>query len=498
MLMFIVSNLVGSSIQITTLPLPVLSTLQASGLVFNTLFATLILGEPFTRYSFSGTVLVCVGAALIALFGALPEPAHNLDQLLELLGRTQFILWIAGTLLIVIATVIGARFLKYLANKPVQKPNPTTITRLRLMRGTCYGFISGILSAHTLLVAKSAVELIVRTVIDRVNQFNRFESWLIVLALIVLALLQLYYLHRGLKLCSTSILYPFVFCIYNIIAILDGLIYFHQTSLLSPLSAGLIAVGTVILLSGVLALSWRLGEEDVTETLPPPHTPLTPGLGLVDDRPRSSSNLSLPRYSPEDESRRRPHRLSISERSPLLSHAHPRRQPRLTSVFAPVEAERAEIWASLADEPSPNEDEDFLASLPRSPILSPYLTHHRRRSRSSTLSNPSLVKVNTGGTSSGEEELPSPRLRAKQPRRSVTWSNRQYTREKRRRSAPFVLSPDPEQGPGERSGLLGGGPDTHPDRDRPRSATGIRRWSQWWKGTGKEDEGEGDRRGGDG
>ena len=29
MLMFIVSNLVGSSIQITTLPLPVLSTLQA-------------------------------------------------------------------------------------------------------------------------------------------------------------------------------------------------------------------------------------------------------------------------------------------------------------------------------------------------------------------------------------------------------------------------------------------------------------------------------------
>ena len=35
MLMFIVANVVGSTIQITTLPLPVLSTLQASGLVFN-------------------------------------------------------------------------------------------------------------------------------------------------------------------------------------------------------------------------------------------------------------------------------------------------------------------------------------------------------------------------------------------------------------------------------------------------------------------------------
>ena len=49
MAMFIVSNLLGSTIQITTLPLPVLSTLQASGLVFNSICATLILGEPFTQ-----------------------------------------------------------------------------------------------------------------------------------------------------------------------------------------------------------------------------------------------------------------------------------------------------------------------------------------------------------------------------------------------------------------------------------------------------------------
>ena len=55
MLMFIVANVVGSTIQITTLPLPVLSTLQASGLVFNSICASIILNEPFTRYSFIGT-----------------------------------------------------------------------------------------------------------------------------------------------------------------------------------------------------------------------------------------------------------------------------------------------------------------------------------------------------------------------------------------------------------------------------------------------------------
>jgi magnesium transporter len=94
-------------------------------------------------------------------------------------------------------------------------------------------FLSGILSAHSLLVAKTAVELLVRTAIDRINQFNRWQSWMILVGLVALALSQLYYLHCGLKQCSTSILYPLVFCIYNIVAILDGLLYFRQASKLS-------------------------------------------------------------------------------------------------------------------------------------------------------------------------------------------------------------------------------------------------------------------------
>ena len=204
--------------------------LGKSGLVFNSICATLILGESFTRWSFLGTVLVSIGALLIALFGAISEPAHNLDQLVELLGHRQFIIWIASTMVVVIGILATAKFTKTVATRHGQTP------RARLLRGMAYGGVSGILSAHSLLVAKSAVELIVRSVVDHNNQFNRFPSWAILIGLLFLALSQLYFLHRGLKLCSTSILYPFVFCIYNIIAILDGLIYFRQGSRLSILS----------------------------------------------------------------------------------------------------------------------------------------------------------------------------------------------------------------------------------------------------------------------
>lgn len=171
---------------------------------------------------------------LIAIFGAIGEPAHNLDQLLELLGRRQFILWMIGQAIVVVVIIIGAKTLKWM------NPWTSNSPRMRLFRGMAYGAVSGILSAHSLLVAKSAVELLVRTIIDRHNEFNRWQSWMILLGLLALALTQLYYLHRGLKLCSTSILYPFVFCVYNIIAILDGLIYFDQSSRLSLLHALLV------------------------------------------------------------------------------------------------------------------------------------------------------------------------------------------------------------------------------------------------------------------
>jgi hypothetical protein len=272
--MFILANVLGSTVQISMLPLPVLSTLQASGLVFNSICATLILGEPFTRWSLWGTLLVCSGAALIAIFGAIPSPSHKLSELLELLGRRPFVLWMSFQAVLVIGIALATDLTSHFKKT-------TQSVRFRLVRGLSYGCISGILSAHSLLVAKSAVELLLRTISDRDNQFVRWQSWMLLLSLITLALSQLYYLHRGLKLVSTSVLYPLVFCIYNIIAILDGLIYFDQTSLITPLHACLITLGTIILLAGVLALSWRLHDEQH-----PPgvgQSSLAPGLGLVED-----------------------------------------------------------------------------------------------------------------------------------------------------------------------------------------------------------------------
>ncbi|KAH8730506.1 magnesium transporter NIPA-domain-containing protein [Phaeosphaeriaceae sp. PMI808] len=424
MFMFVVANIVGSTIQITTLPLPVLSTLQASGLVFNSICASIILNEPFTRYSLIGTLLVAIGALLIALFGAISEPSHTLDQLLILLGRDHFLAWMFSTLFIVVLLIISNWILKRIY--------PRTTPRLRLARGIIFGCVSGILSAHSLLIAKSAVELLVRTIVDRHNQFDRWQSWMILIGLVAFALTQLYYMHRGLKLCSTSVLYPLVFCVYNIVAIIDGLIYFHQSSRLSNLHAGLIALGTVILLAGVVCLSWRLEDADDEPTsptasrhmgkVPMPQTALQPGIGLVHghiiDEPEESLDIEQEAPGLHGSITEQAIRKSINERTPLLQRAptgpaltvttwqkkrptletqqsaegtspSSRRPPRRRRMT--ISEETDEIWAELNDRdslPSPARRSADLERRPRSGTLparrknvqSAWLNQMRRRS----------------------------------------------------------------------------------------------------------------------
>lgn len=347
--------------------------------MFNTIFATLILGEPFTRYSLAGTVLVCIGALLIATFGAIGEPAHTLDQLLDLLQRKPFILWMCGTTLLVVVVLVSTKLLKYFL--PLSRPKPSASghftphllrlqSRMRLIRGMSYGFVSGILSAHSLLLAKSAVELLVRTVVDRVNQFNRWQSWVILLGMIFLALTQLFYLHRGLKLCSTSVLYPFVFCVYNIIAIMDGLIYFRQVSQLAGIHAGLIALGTIILLGGVLCLSWRLEDIDAhaaVTTVGSTQTGLGPGMAAVEEH-TSTSPVSLDGQDEE---------TLIGEREPLLNPKTNTRHLSYQRGRAPslpldfhldrdsVNLNAASIWAELDDSDYSSDDAHVRSSVDR-------------------------------------------------------------------------------------------------------------------------------------
>ncbi|KAL8987141.1 MAG: hypothetical protein Q9177_003628, partial [Variospora cf. flavescens] len=118
-----------------------------------------------------------------------------------------------------------------------------------------------------------------------------------------------------------------------------------------------IALGTLILLLGVLALSWRLNDPPTRSGVP--HTPLAPGMGFVDDSESDNTEAETSLLLRDDEEAVQPH----------ISNGKIPRTPTGKSRKGITETE--EILEEL--------DDDTLTEL-----FSPGLSHHRRSSARST------------------------------------------------------------------------------------------------------------------
>jgi len=82
---------------------------------------------------------------------------------------------------------------------------------------------------------------------------------MLVLGLVAFALLQLWYLHKALIFADPTLVCPSAFCLYNLSSIVNGLVYFDQFALISPLHLGLVILGMFVLLGGVWVVSVQSG-----------------------------------------------------------------------------------------------------------------------------------------------------------------------------------------------------------------------------------------------
>ncbi|RDB28885.1 hypothetical protein Hypma_015525 [Hypsizygus marmoreus] len=322
---FISSNVLGSLVQIASLPVVILAPLGAVSLLWNAFFARFILGDVFSPWMILGTILIAGGAVLIAVFGIVPEPTRSLEDLLTLFSRPAFVIYFsilgaAVLICLVITHITEYSFSRKLARvippspsetcsvhplttrpataltiglsvpiadtgnatertplldpksthsspapsflKQSQDPTIQSINRTRLLLAISYASFSGIISGMCLLFAKSGVELLLLTLRGQ-NQFWRWQAWMLVLGLGVFALLQLWYLHKALVLADPTLVCPSAFCFYNLSSIVNGLVYFDQFSLIPPLHLGLVVLGIFVLLGGVWVVSIQSGSKEV-------------------------------------------------------------------------------------------------------------------------------------------------------------------------------------------------------------------------------------------
>ncbi|KAG0005225.1 hypothetical protein BGZ79_006145 [Entomortierella chlamydospora] len=175
---------------------------------------------------------------MIGLFGIVPEPSHSLEDLIQLWKRPSFIIYFSLIEFAVVSLLIGNRIVERMLKRNAKanlstsqlqyhhlrsgsaasSVNPSmdeysthnkildgrlgklSSTRIKSILGISYGCVGGMLSSQALLFAKSAIELLMLTILEGKNQFENPLSWFLVIALITTALLQLYYLNKGLRL----------------------------------------------------------------------------------------------------------------------------------------------------------------------------------------------------------------------------------------------------------------------------------------------------------
>ncbi|KGR21766.1 hypothetical protein MG9_01891 [Candida albicans P37037] len=305
-LLFIIANVLGSIIQISTLPLIILSPLQSIGLIFNSILSCLLLpGDHFTNKLWVGTGIISLGAIIIAYNGnvnstpsnsplkPLPPIDERFHLILQKLINPSFVIWFIGTF----TMMLGLLLVNYIyLNKKIrqlQTRQPFSIitvcndnnnnnsssgggdddnkkhipinscnNKYQFFKGVNYGIISGTLTAHTFLFAKSIIDVIIETILHESfkNLFTITNAlpYLLLLTMLSIVGLQLTAFNLGLAQITTAILYPLCFLIYNLINLINDLIFnsLITSHKMTWLQLIWIIIGLIGVLCGVVILSW--------------------------------------------------------------------------------------------------------------------------------------------------------------------------------------------------------------------------------------------------
>ncbi|KAF3993411.1 hypothetical protein FT663_00434 [Candidozyma haemuli var. vulneris] len=275
--MFILANVFGSIVQLTTLPLIILSPLQSIGLIFNSIFSSMLLpGESFTSKLIIGTAIISVGAFIIAYNGSADgESLGDIDTderfrlVLQKFRRPTFLVWWIFTFVVILVLIrvnyVLSRRIHQLSlhkkGKRLSRNSKKAARELTLLKGTLFGVISGTLTAHTFLFAKSIVDVVVATLLERAtpkSSATYVTSALLLLATLTIVAMQLVAFNLGLSHISTSILYPLCFLVYNLVNLFNGVLYDELLSknLMTIPQLLLVVLGLIGVLLGVVMISW--------------------------------------------------------------------------------------------------------------------------------------------------------------------------------------------------------------------------------------------------
>ncbi|KAK4517644.1 uncharacterized protein ATC70_000984 [Mucor velutinosus] len=213
----------------------------------------------------STIALIVASVIWIVVFGGMyngddPEELISLESLKVLFVRPIFIIYFSVLNIAAFGGLIISIWSNWAISDETRKRKSQIFATMKQKKmkhivGLMFSIEGGVLASETLLLAKSGVKLFTLSIKSQVNQFNDNASRLILLALLVTAILQVYCLNTALKLYSSVVVVPVFYGTYTALGLVNTIIYLDEIGNYPPWAILLVFVGIGVLIYGVYLLS---------------------------------------------------------------------------------------------------------------------------------------------------------------------------------------------------------------------------------------------------
>ena len=336
MVLYILSQLIGSTLALEYMRAEYVAPLGSSSLVFNFLFARFLVGTPVTSTDIYGTIVVILGVIGIVAFGSINSglaTETDVNHLTSLWRRGGWLaFFFASSFIVVCAIVFVSTLDVVLTSRSDLSSVPFASMRVRAGRADASpgpkqkGFFKGIMRAYknfmialgekieswtgaqddrtlawalgigwaciggglaggTLVFAKATVKLVSGSVSHENpgNQFGHVASIFTIILLALTAVLQIICLNRGLKVYDSTLVVPVFYGVYTATGFLNSLIFNNEVDAYKPWVLFLIFLSIAVLVSGVVLLTHKK----------PDHAAKSSSAAAADGGTRSSKEYTL-------------------------------------------------------------------------------------------------------------------------------------------------------------------------------------------------------------
>ncbi|CAE6419790.1 unnamed protein product [Rhizoctonia solani] len=302
MVLYILSQLLGSTLALEYMRAEYVAPLGSTSLIFNFMFASILVGTPVGRTDIYGTVVVVLGVCGIVAFGSINsgvETEMDIVRLSALWSRGGWLLFfiLMSTALTIVFfctsildAVLAAR--SDLSALPAgaaasRQPVPTTVVgkarvkciswesglrdllerwtasrddnMLAWTLGIGWACVGGGLAGGCLVFAKAVVKLIsgVLSEENTGNQFGHPAAIITFIFLAITAVSQIIALNRGLKVYDSTLVVPVFYGVYTASGFLNSLVFNDEIDAYKGWTLFAIAASILVLIGGVVLLTTK-------------------------------------------------------------------------------------------------------------------------------------------------------------------------------------------------------------------------------------------------